>query len=48
MQYAMRAADMYAAVFLLAAIGYGLNRGFLAVERRVLHWDRTRDSGETP
>ncbi len=41
MQYAMRAADMYAAVFLLAAIGYALNRAFLAVERRLLHWYRT-------
>jgi ABC-type nitrate/sulfonate/bicarbonate transport system permease component len=38
MQYAMRAADMYAAIFVLAALGYTLNRGFLAVERRVLHW----------
>jgi ABC-type nitrate/sulfonate/bicarbonate transport system permease component len=43
MQYAMRAADMYAAIFVLAAIGYGLNRGFLAVERRLLHWYRTGD-----
>jgi ABC-type nitrate/sulfonate/bicarbonate transport system permease component len=38
MQYAMRAGDMYAAIFLLAALGYALNRGFLAIERRVLHW----------
>ncbi|MBS0338189.1 MAG: ABC transporter permease [Proteobacteria bacterium] len=38
MQYAMRASDMYAAIVLLAALGYGLNRGFLAIERRVLHW----------
>lgn len=38
MQYALRASDMYAAIFLLAALGYGLNRGFLAVERRILHW----------
>jgi ABC-type nitrate/sulfonate/bicarbonate transport system permease component len=38
MQYAMRAPDMYAAIFVLAALGYSLNRGFLAVERRVLHW----------
>jgi ABC-type nitrate/sulfonate/bicarbonate transport system permease component len=38
MQYALRAADMYAAIFVLAALGYTLNRGFLAVERRVLHW----------
>ena len=38
MQYALRASDMYAAIFLLAALGYVLNRGFLALERRVLHW----------
>jgi ABC-type nitrate/sulfonate/bicarbonate transport system permease component len=38
MQYAMRAGDMYAAIFLLAAVGYGLNRGVLAIEKKVLHW----------
>jgi ABC-type nitrate/sulfonate/bicarbonate transport system permease component len=38
MQYALRAPDMYAAIFLLAALGYTLNRSFLAFERRVLHW----------
>jgi ABC-type nitrate/sulfonate/bicarbonate transport system permease component len=38
MQYAMRATDMYAAIFLLAAVGYVLNRGMLGVERRLLHW----------
>lgn len=38
MQFAMRAGDMYAAIFLLAAVGYALNRGVLAVEGRVLHW----------
>ena len=38
MQYAMRAADMYAAILLLAVVGYALNRAMLAVERRVLHW----------
>jgi ABC-type nitrate/sulfonate/bicarbonate transport system permease component len=38
MQYALRPSDMYAAIFVLAALGYGLNRGFLAIERRVLHW----------
>lgn len=37
-QYAMRAAEMYAAILLLALTGYALNRGFLAMERRVLHW----------
>lgn len=38
MQYAMRAADMYAAIFALAAVGYTLNFITLQVERRVLHW----------
>ena len=38
MQYALRAGDMYASIFLLAALGYALNRGFLLVERRILHW----------
>jgi ABC-type nitrate/sulfonate/bicarbonate transport system permease component len=38
MQYALRPGDMYAAIFVLAALGYVLNRGFLAIERRVLHW----------
>ncbi len=38
MQYAMRAGDMYAAIVLLAAVGYALNRAMLALERRVLHW----------
>ena len=37
-QYAMRAADMYAAIVLLAALGYVLNALFLLVERNVLHW----------
>lgn len=38
MQYAMRASDMYAAIFLLAAVGYTLNLLLLGVERRLLHW----------
>lgn len=38
MQYALRAGEMYGAIFLLAALGYVLNRGFVAVERRILHW----------
>lgn len=38
MQYAMRASDMYAAIFLLAAVGYALNLAMLRLERRWLHW----------
>jgi ABC-type nitrate/sulfonate/bicarbonate transport system permease component len=37
-QYAMRPAEMYAAVLCLAAVGYLLNRGFLAVEARLIAW----------
>lgn len=37
-QYAMRPAEMYAAVVCLAAVGYVLNRGFLAVEARLIVW----------
>lgn len=41
MQYAMRASDMYAAIFLLAAVGYALNLAMLHLERRLLHWWHT-------
>lgn len=37
-QYAMRPAEMYAAVICLAAVGYLLNRSFLAVEARLIVW----------
>jgi ABC-type nitrate/sulfonate/bicarbonate transport system permease component len=37
-QYAMRPAEMYAAVLCLAVLGYVLNRGFLAVEARLIFW----------
>lgn len=40
MQYAMRAGDMYAAILLLAAVGYTLNGVMLVLEHRVLHWYR--------
>jgi ABC-type nitrate/sulfonate/bicarbonate transport system permease component len=38
MQYAMRASDMYAAIFLLAAAGYALNLAMQGVERHLLRW----------
>jgi ABC-type nitrate/sulfonate/bicarbonate transport system permease component len=41
-QYALRPDQMYAAVLCLALIGYLLNRGFLAIERRALHWYITK------
>jgi ABC-type nitrate/sulfonate/bicarbonate transport system permease component len=37
-QYAMRPAEMYAAVLCLAAVGYLLNRGVLAAEARLIPW----------
>jgi ABC-type nitrate/sulfonate/bicarbonate transport system permease component len=37
-QYAMRPAEMYGAVLLLALLGYVLNLAFLVIERRLLHW----------
>jgi ABC-type nitrate/sulfonate/bicarbonate transport system permease component len=38
MQYAMRPEDMYAAILLLAIVGYTLNRAFVVLERRLLPW----------
>jgi ABC-type nitrate/sulfonate/bicarbonate transport system permease component len=37
-QYSMRTSEMYAAILLLALMGYLLNCTFLAGERRLLHW----------
>lgn len=37
-QFAMKPADMYAAVLLLVVVGYVLNRAFVAIEARVLSW----------
>ena len=37
-QYALRPDQMYAAVLCLAVIGYLLNRGFILLERKALHW----------
>lgn len=44
MQYAMRPADMYAGVLLIAATGYALNGLLLLVEQAVLPW--YREQGE--
>jgi len=38
MQFAGRAEEMYAAVLVLALLGYALNRGFLLFERRTIGW----------
>jgi ABC-type nitrate/sulfonate/bicarbonate transport system permease component len=40
----MRADDMYAAIILLSGVGYLLNRLFLAVEARSIHWARVLES----
>lgn len=38
MQFAGRAPEIYAAVVALALLGYALNRVFLVLERRAIHW----------
>jgi ABC-type nitrate/sulfonate/bicarbonate transport system permease component len=38
MQYAVRPQDMYAAIFLLALSGYLLNKIFMLLEERLIHW----------
>jgi ABC-type nitrate/sulfonate/bicarbonate transport system permease component len=38
MQYAVRSADMYAAIFVIAALGALLNGAFVAIERRLIFW----------
>jgi ABC-type nitrate/sulfonate/bicarbonate transport system permease component len=38
MQYAVRSAEMYAAIFVIAALGLVLNAGFVSVERRLIFW----------
>lgn len=44
MQFAMRAADMYAAVILLTCIAYLLNRAFMLFEGRIIRWTRLREA----
>lgn len=49
MQFAMRSADMYAAIILLAVVAYLLNWLFIAWEARIIRWARTREAqGMTP
>lgn len=47
MQFALRPADMYAAIIFLAATAYLLNRLFVMWEARVIHWARTREASWT-
>ena len=44
MQYAMRSAEMYAAIILLTIIAYALNRLFVLWEANTIHWARTREA----
>lgn len=44
MQYALRPAEMYASIILLAAVAYALNRIFVSFEGRLIHWARTREA----
>jgi ABC-type nitrate/sulfonate/bicarbonate transport system permease component len=46
MQFALRAPEMYAAILLLAAVGYALNRAFLLLEGRAIHWYHATGRGE--
>lgn len=47
MQFAGRAPEVYATVILLAILGYALNRGFVAAERRAIHWWFATGRGES-
>ena len=47
MQFALRPADMYAAIIFLAAVAYLLNRLFVMWEARIIHWARTREASWT-
>lgn len=38
MQYAVRAPEMYAAIFTIAILGYGMNTIFVLTERRTIFW----------
>lgn len=44
MQFALRADAMYAAILLLAIVGYALNFAMVSTERRVLHWFQRSDT----
>jgi ABC-type nitrate/sulfonate/bicarbonate transport system permease component len=41
-QRSFRQTDMYAGVFLLALLGYSLNRAFLLIESRLMAWHLER------
>lgn len=37
-QLTYRVPEMYAAIIIAGLLGYGLNKGFVAVEQKVVHW----------
>lgn len=43
-QRSFRVPNMYASVFLLSVMGYGMNRMFVATEQRVIFWSRLGNS----
>ncbi len=43
-QYGLRPEEMYAAVLCISVVGYGLNRGFIRLERRLLDWHQKDDA----
>lgn len=34
-------AEMYACIIIIGIVGYVLNKGFIAIENRVIHWNRS-------
>jgi ABC-type nitrate/sulfonate/bicarbonate transport system permease component len=38
--------NMYAGIILVAALGYSLNRLFIALEKRAMRWHRGMSEGE--
>ncbi|HBA40067.1 MAG TPA: hypothetical protein DCZ05_10090 [Deltaproteobacteria bacterium] len=42
----LRTDNMYAGIFLVALLGYGLNRLFLVLEKRAMAWHRRMTAGE--
>jgi ABC-type nitrate/sulfonate/bicarbonate transport system permease component len=42
-QYSLKPERMYAGVICVAAVGYCMNVGFIAIERRLLFWSRSTD-----
>jgi NitT/TauT family transport system permease protein len=37
-QLTYRVPEMYASLIIAGLLGYGLNKGFVAIERKLIHW----------